>query len=260
MTALLLALLVTASPTEPAGAPADTLTDGCQKGVAAACTNLGLKYATGNGVARDLVKAKALYEKACDGHDAVGCNNLSNLLAGDPTTLPRALELLASACSLGAGVACGNLGGRALLGLGVPQNLARAKELLERGCALDAADACHNLGVAHEQALFGGKVDFRTARELYAKGCELGGVKACVNLGMIYEHARGVPRDLKKAAGLYELGCTRAVGGDDLMACNDFANMLRTGRGVKKDEPRGRAMLESTCKAGLQQACVNLVE
>ena len=40
------------------------------------CVTLGVMYADGDGVEKDLGKAAQLYKKACDGGEMLGCRNL----------------------------------------------------------------------------------------------------------------------------------------------------------------------------------------
>ena len=48
----------------------------CDGGEVLDCFNLGIMYATGNGVEKNEQKAVELYKKACDGGDMDGCRNL----------------------------------------------------------------------------------------------------------------------------------------------------------------------------------------
>ncbi|MBI1338789.1 sel1 repeat family protein, partial [bacterium] len=48
----------------------------CDGGQAAGCTNLGWLYGNGRGVAQDFGRARELFQKACDGGEAQGCSNL----------------------------------------------------------------------------------------------------------------------------------------------------------------------------------------
>ena len=48
----------------------------CDSGNMLGCSNLGSRYAIGNGVEKDLGKAVELFKKACDGGDMDGCRNL----------------------------------------------------------------------------------------------------------------------------------------------------------------------------------------
>ena len=48
----------------------------CDGGEVLGCFNLGIMYATGNGVEKDFGKAVQLFKKACDDGDLDGCRNL----------------------------------------------------------------------------------------------------------------------------------------------------------------------------------------
>ncbi len=69
-------------PEEPLAAKAEAMqeqgdaalaTRGCDAGKASDCAGLASMYAEGKGVAKDLARAAALYEKACDGGDTASC-------------------------------------------------------------------------------------------------------------------------------------------------------------------------------------------
>jgi len=64
-----------------AGNPSiEELETSCKKGDADACLGLGLAYEVGAGVKQSYSKANALYEKACNLGDAMGCFNLGVLI------------------------------------------------------------------------------------------------------------------------------------------------------------------------------------
>ena len=48
----------------------------CDSGNMLGCSNLGSRYAIGNGVEKDLGKAVELFKKACDGGNMRGCSGL----------------------------------------------------------------------------------------------------------------------------------------------------------------------------------------
>ena len=51
----------------------------CDGGIAKGCSNLGLLYESGTGVAKDLQQAEELFHKACEGGYDEGCKNLKQL-------------------------------------------------------------------------------------------------------------------------------------------------------------------------------------
>ena len=61
-----------------------------------ACSNLGLSYRRGTGVAKDEVKSAELYQKACAGDYLLGCSNLAYSYLkgiGIEQGVPKAIEL-----------------------------------------------------------------------------------------------------------------------------------------------------------------------
>ncbi len=67
------------------------------------CNNLGVRYAKGEGVRQDKVKAAELFTKACDGRNALGCSNLGLMYAkGDSVRqdMSKALAMFGKACDL----------------------------------------------------------------------------------------------------------------------------------------------------------------
>jgi TPR repeat protein len=88
----------------------------CDGGNAAACNDLGVLYADGEGVPQNSARAAALYQQGCDGGEARGCSNLGVLYEN---------------------------------GAGVPQNSARAVSLYQQGAATSTEpivrNACSNV-------------------------------------------------------------------------------------------------------------------
>ncbi|AMY08357.1 Serine/threonine-protein kinase PrkC [Luteitalea pratensis] len=121
--------------------------DACEAGNSAACTQLGVLYNRGAGVARDLTAAALYYDRGCSGGDLAGCNNLGTIyqhgasgLQGDRS---KAASLYERACNGGHLDGCANLG---LLYLNEPdssvQQRTRGRELLRQACAAGLARAC----------------------------------------------------------------------------------------------------------------------
>jgi serine/threonine-protein kinase len=126
--------------------------EACDAGDAGSCTQLGVLYNRGSGVARDLSAAALHYDRGCRGGDLAGCNNLGTIyqhgavgLRGDR---PKAASLYERACNGGHVEACVNLG---LLYLDDPaadtRQRARGRELLQQACAAGLGRACRALAV-----------------------------------------------------------------------------------------------------------------
>jgi uncharacterized protein len=148
-------------------------TRACSLGSALGCANLGTLYKLGRGTAKDVPKARALFEKACDASSLLGCVLLGNLYRtgeGVPLDVARARKLYEDACSAGSPVGCNNLG-----------------SLLEKGDS--SAEALQASAAA------------------YRRGCEGGEAVSCYNLGAIYVKGVGVPEDRPRGLALLDLGC-----------------------------------------------------
>ena len=93
----------------------------------------------------DYQKAAQLYQKACDGGEAVGC--------------------------LGLGVLYKD-------GQGVKQNYQKAAQLSQKACNSGVAEGCAILGILYQDGK-GVKQNFSTAKQYYGKACDLGFQSVC---------------------------------------------------------------------------------
>jgi TPR repeat protein len=74
---------------------------------------------------------------------------------------------------------------------------------------------------------------------------------ACVFAGQMHEYAHGVPKDVVKAARLYETACDAGW----TAGCYNLAIMFENGRGVPLDRDRAARLYDSACSAGAKGAC-----
>jgi TPR repeat protein len=106
----------------------------------------GARYATGQGVARDVERAAGLFRRACDQGSARACNNLGVLYHQESGAIPRddaqAARLFMAACDAGYMPACYNLG---LLYEPAENGKPRAAELFRRACHGGHQPACTKL-------------------------------------------------------------------------------------------------------------------
>src|SRR5262245_24982132 len=85
----------------------------CEAGEPTACLQLARLHESGSGVAKDVVRAVALYQRACAGGNASACAALGTLLRtgnGVPKDPARAASLYQRACDGGTASACSDLG------------------------------------------------------------------------------------------------------------------------------------------------------
>lgn len=111
-------------------------------------------------------------------------------------------------------------------------------EQFEPGCLAGRGDDCYLAGREWERKARqapGGERDpanvplLRAAQTAYARGCELRDAYSCVDVGSELERGDFVPRDLVRAASLYEQAC--ALG--DALGCRYGGSLFESGRKAK---------------------------
>ena len=111
-----------------------------------ACASLAAMLQNGRGVARDLARALTLDARACDGGNALACNNggwlLNEAASGLPRDAERARRFYGRGCELENPAACVNLGSIFQHGQDVPVDLGRAGSLYETACRMGFETGC----------------------------------------------------------------------------------------------------------------------
>jgi TPR repeat protein len=149
------------------------------------CVNLGLMFASGQGVAQDNNKAATLFQGACAGNVGSGCERF--------------------------GVALHN-------GLGIQADLPRAADTFKKGCDLRSASACNQLALMNVRGE-GGPKDTVKAVAGFQKACDLGDAFGCGNLANHLASGDGIARDPARAAALRKSACDKG----DQQACRALA-------------------------------------
>jgi TPR repeat protein len=164
-----------------AGAP--FLQKACDASVLAACTNLAAQYELGEGVARDIGRAVALFTTGCDGQEPRACYNLGRLYVHGAE--------------------------------GLAKDAKKGTPFLEKACGKAEAAGCYELGLVHYLGKTTGDKDFARALPAFDAGCKGGHAESCANLGAMYVNGEGVAKDLSRARSLFKKGCQ----GGSRMAC-----------------------------------------
>jgi hypothetical protein len=123
------------------GKDATPCAEECDRGIASSCAELASRVER----ARDLPRAVALHERACELRDAASCVAAARMHAagaGVPPSRARQVELLGAACRLGDGFACAIPAKAYATGAGVPANEGRAIELWQHACGAGVESAC----------------------------------------------------------------------------------------------------------------------
>ncbi|MBR0793142.1 caspase family protein [Bradyrhizobium manausense] len=146
--------------------------------------NIGVLYATGEGVKTDKTEAARWYKKASDAGDPLGMLELGWIYAfsdGAARNCPEAIRLNEAAVKAGVGAAMNNLGLLYVRGRCVERDYAEARRLFEQGAALNDDAALNSLGSMYNEAQ-GVPRNTRLARELFERSAAQGYALARQNL------------------------------------------------------------------------------
>lgn len=154
---------------------------GCEGKCFAACDWLGLHYASGRGVEKNVDAAIESYTLGCNNDNGGSCASLGIMLAmGEavPKDDARAFALLDKACAKNDGAGCDWLAMMYAEGRGVAKDDVKSFSTREKACKANFASAC----LAAGNALWTGtgtKQDVAAANEHFRRACDLGEKKAC---------------------------------------------------------------------------------
>jgi TPR repeat protein len=154
--------------------------DPCEAGHHEACALLADTYNRESWRGGDRSKARAYYERACNGGLAGACFDLGLLLVdgGGEDDQAAAVKAYEQACDGGEMGGCVNLGVLYTKMAGEDDVSAEVFLLYRRACDGNSAVGCHNLALYHERGR-GTPPDVARARALYARACDLGYEKSC---------------------------------------------------------------------------------
>ncbi|APR77828.1 Hypothetical protein A7982_03175 [Minicystis rosea] len=234
--------------------------EACDDGDAATCALIAGRAERGDGVPRDVVRAAALYQRACAGNDAAGCAGLGRLVragnGGLDRDRARAVGLFRRACDGGDARGCALLGESYRDGAGTARDLVRAAALFQSACDRGDLLSCNDLGGLHQLGRGGLARDERKAAELYRRACDGGELVGCSDLGVLVGAGRGgYARDDHVARELYQ----RACDGGELIGCHNLGALHEQGRGdLARDEARAAELYRRACDGGEPRGCGSL--
>lgn len=91
----------------------------------------------------------------------------------------------------------------------------------------------------------------RRWKNVYRRACRAGSGHACYVLGRLNEDTARGQRHQVLAAGYYQRACEHDYG----PGCAGFGRMSLSGKGVDRDEERGRALFRRACALGERHVC-----
>ncbi len=178
---------------------------GCKKGVLRACSKLGFRIVEMSRDANEVKRAIALFTKACDGNDALGCSNLASFTwdgEGVKKDPKKAAQYAEKACTGGDAFGCGTLGSLWAQGELGKKDPAKAFGYFTKACDGGSASGCNQVGMAYASGE-GVKKDLERAMQIWAGACHSRNAGACSNLGQALQ----VKGDGEQAARAFARAC-----------------------------------------------------
>ena len=184
------------------------------------CLEKADAYAMGTGTMKDEAKAKAIYDQYCAGGNAAACSQMA-IYANLGSDYDHALQYAQKACDGSNAEGCNDLGYLYFTGKGTLHDAAKGIELWDRSCTLDGAYGCGNMGYMARYGI-GRPLDAKQAFAYYQKACRPTAEFGCEGTGYYYETGQGVAKDLKKAVDNYKLACESQTQ-PYALACSELA-------------------------------------
>jgi TPR repeat protein len=248
--------------------------EACDAGEGVGCrayielTETGYGYPDG-----DREEEAGLIEKACELGDLVACDRYANELQGQD--LARSDATLEKACTAGGDEACLSLGAR-LVASGRPEDNQRGIEMWDAMCRTSVVSACQAMVLLAKNKP---EPDEARAALYLHLSCYLESASDCVDMGDRAYRGNGVAENRDLAMAYYDKACQidpgyceisetlrampalrRACRPDDAQACTELGRALSYSLSPEFDRETALALLQSGCRQGLGDACLDAVE
>jgi TPR repeat protein len=218
--------------------------------------NLGLLYATGEGVPKDTAEAVKWYRKAADQGDAWAQSNLGLMYAdgdGVPKDAAEAVKWYRMAADQGHAQSQFNLGLMYATGEGVPKDAAEAVKWYRKGADQGHALAQCDLGLRYANGE-GVTKDAAEAVKWLRLAADQGNAWAQAGLGDMHAKGEGVPKDAAEAVKWLRLAADQG----NAWAQFSLGRMYANGEGVPKDTAEAVKWYCKAADQGAAQAQCNL--
>ena len=236
----------------------------CKEGNLQSCSNVGLMYALGEGVAQNIEKATKLLTKSCKKEKSdgpkVSCENLKYVQQGNrgitiwfkkETILVHAdeftLDYHEKECEKGRKQSCKFLSAMKQKEVSPPNEVKVVKTLVQK-CKEGDNISCYNLAVHYDQGN-GIKVDKQKANKLYEDACSNGLAEACRNIAVGYEQGDGRSKNMEKAQEYYIKACKQG----DAHSCTIVGLIYND----KHNEKKAYDFYKKGCDKGDSTGCLN---
>ena len=198
------------------GRAAGLWTRGCQLLDGYSCARLAVSFVEGGHTRSDPTRGAQIADRACDESTLdrpVVCRMAgAYATAGHAgrVDMGRAVACFTLACDGGDAVGCQNLAEHILAGEGTAPDGARALTAMRRACELGPAKACVLADVAHatQVSLVGPRATVAADSE---RGCAAGDGAACVRLAFVHAMGHGVMVDVRRSAAALRRACAAGL-------------------------------------------------
>ena len=168
--------------------------------------------------------------------------------------LEEAAAVYQRACDRGDPEGCFAMGTLLADGVGTGPGRAEALGHFKLGCERGSPSACVRLGQAYEEGELGAPKNLLRAAGLYEKACKEEVPEGCFKLANVYATTGSPLENQERAATLYQ----RVCGWRNAEACNAIATRCASGNGIAKDIQRSRSLHRVACDLGSQESCQQL--
>ncbi|HET7544314.1 MAG TPA: hypothetical protein VFK05_30800 [Polyangiaceae bacterium] len=222
----------------------------CRLGNAGACNTLGIRYADGEGLNKDVDRAHELLTLGCAAGEGVACINSAFYGASQAEKLTAARR----GCELKSPLSCAWYG-TWLLESHTLEDHPKGIKNLEFSCDSSNGLGCWRLADAYEEGAGVGK-DEEKSRELYTRSCNLSFAGGCIALGNLLAREGSEAASLKLALKAFEVGCKL----DTQNGCYALGFAYARGFSGEKDMKAARTHWAQACDAGHAEACRMLAD
>jgi TPR repeat protein len=217
-------------------------------GDAEAQCDLGLLYAKGRGVERNMETALAWLQQSAEQDNTLALSNLHLAYSeglGVTKDAGKATEYLHACANLGDEVAQYRLGVAYWTGQGVLKNAETAVAWLRKSADQGYAVAQLKLGDAYWTGQ-GVPENLQTAVEWYKKSADQGNAVAQLQLGAAYWNGQGVPKNAETAVAWFRKSADQG----NAVAHGNMGTAYWTGQGVPKNAETAVAWLRKSADQG----------
>jgi TPR repeat protein len=217
---------------------------------------LGNLYERGSGVPQDYAKAWEWYDKAARGNDVLALYSLGQMSAdgrGVGQDYGEALRWFRKAEAAGNTTASLRIGDLLGAGQGAPADWTAACTAYDKAAAAGAAEGLRKIGECYMSGR-GGRKDAALAMDYFEKAAAAGDSQAAYDAGRYFYDGTSIAKDIKRS--LEWLRRAADMGNADGM--NDLGALYYNGEGVQPDRAIARQWFDKAAAAGSELAKKNL--